>query len=88
MLYGKSRTKPKPERLSIEKFKPSAYNEPRMRNEKGFTLIELLVVVAIIALLLSILTPSLRLAKEKAMNLLCQNDLRQYAIMAEMYLIR
>jgi prepilin-type N-terminal cleavage/methylation domain-containing protein len=54
--------------------------------KRGFTLIELLVVIAIIALLLSILTPSLRLAKEKAMNILCQNNLRQYALTAEMYL--
>jgi len=57
-----------------------------MRDEKGFTLIELLVVIAIIALLLSILVPSLRLAKEKAMNVICQNNLRQYALAAEMYL--
>ncbi len=57
-----------------------------MRNEKGFTLIELLVVIAIIALLLSIMVPSLRLVKEKAMNIMCQNNLRQYAITAEMYL--
>jgi len=49
-------------------------------------LIELLVVIAIIALLLSIMVPSLRLTKEKAMNLLCQNNLRQYALTAEMYL--
>ncbi|MCE5185233.1 MAG: prepilin-type N-terminal cleavage/methylation domain-containing protein [Planctomycetaceae bacterium] len=43
---------------------------------KGFTLIELLVVIAIIALLLSILLPSLKMAKEHAGRLLCANHLK------------
>jgi prepilin-type N-terminal cleavage/methylation domain-containing protein len=68
------------------KFYKSDIKGELMNRKKAFTLIELLVVVAIIALLLSIITPSFRLAKEKAMNLLCQNNLRQYALTAEMYL--
>jgi len=60
--------------------------QAKMMNQNGFTLIELLVVIAIIALLLSILVPSLNKVKEKAMNTICRSNLRQYAIAAEMYL--
>jgi prepilin-type N-terminal cleavage/methylation domain-containing protein len=49
----------------------------KMRNKKGFTLIELLVVIAIIALLLAILVPSLRVAKETGKRLVCQSNIKQ-----------
>ena len=55
------------------------------RKPKGFTLIELLVVISIIALLLSILMPSLHKVKSQAQRVICQANLRQWATIFTAY---
>ena len=47
-------------------------------NKRHFSLIELLITIAVIAILAGLLMPALNMAKQKALDLHCINNLKQF----------
>ena len=56
-----------------------------MRKRNAFTLIELLVVIAVIAVLMGILMPALKKAKEQGQAAACQGNMKTFTMAVAMY---
>jgi prepilin-type N-terminal cleavage/methylation domain-containing protein/prepilin-type processing-associated H-X9-DG protein len=56
-----------------------------MRHKQGFTLVEVLVTIAIIAVMMAILLPTLSVARESSRTVQCIANLRQLGLAAQFY---
>ena len=63
----------------------SKHHHKRRTSLKSFTLIELLVVLAVIAILMGILLPTLQRVRRLAKGIACQGNLRQWGLMFTLY---